>query len=190
MKTAELKEVYTVAFATGTTTTGAVVSLNNNIAQGDTIGSRTGNRLTTRDIDVLYSYLSGSANSGGVAQVALVYDSQPNAVAPNYSDIWNVTTTGAGQALKNTAANNDRFKIFWVDFLPDICVSEDGYITHKRHYLRLHMEKHKKFMDVRYNTTSAALPITGAWYLTFGDTQSVGATANISYRVKYRFTDA
>lgn len=190
LKTAELKEIYTVAIATASNQTGTLVPLNNAIAQGDTISARTGNRITTREIDILYGYVGGAGNSSGLSQVALVYDAQPNAATPVYSDVFATTTTNAGMALKNTANNNDRFKIFWIDFLPDICVSEDGYQLHRRHYLRLNLEKHKKYMDVRYNTTAAAQPVTGAWYLAYGDTQSNAGTATITYRCKYRFTDA
>ena len=185
-----MKEVSIVGASVNSTQTGTVVQINSSIAQGDTIADRTGNKITSRSVDVLYSYVSGASNSSGAATVALVWDATPNGTAPAFATIFDTTTSFAGQALLNSTIYRDRFKVIWIDFLPDICVSEDGWVNHKRHYVQFRPDKHKEMMNVRYASVSGVVPTTGALYLCFGDTKSTTNTAQISYRIKYKYTDS
>lgn len=188
-RTAEAKELYTSDASEFVTTTGAVVCLNL-IAQGDDINNRTGKSIKTKQITVQYRVLSNTTNALGFSQVALVHDSQPNGTIATYSQIFDSSNVNAGMCFRNTANFADRFKIYWMDRLPatqadDVAVS--GYTHRDNHFIKLTMND--KNAEVRYGGTTAAVPNTGAWYLTYGDGVNTTANCQICYTSKYQFTD-
>lgn len=188
-RTAEAKELYTSSASTNVTTTGTVVPINN-IAQGDDINNRTGKSIKTKQIDIQYRVISNTTNALGVSQVALVYDSQPNGTAPTYSAIFDITNINAGMAFRNTANFADRFKIFWIDQLPETetdDVSLSGYVHRGRKFIKVRMDDPRA--EVRYGGTTAAVPNSGAWYLAFGDGVNTTTNCSIQYACKYQFTD-
>lgn len=189
LKTAEMKENNSFASNTVSTTSGTVVVLNF-IGEGDDANNRNGRKITTRAIDVKYRYLSTSANALSSAQVALVYDATPAASVATYATIFDTSSASAGISFKNTLNNKDRFKVFWMDELPESNGSDstNGYTHRKRHYTSL---KHfEAFQRTGYGATAASTPNTGGWYLCFGDTLNTTSQALITYNVKYQYTDA
>lgn len=191
MKTAELKEAQSAAVNSSSTTSGTVVLLNS-IAEGDDAINRNGRKITTRAIDVMYRYASSSSNGIASAQVALVFDSQPDGTSATYAQIFDTGATAAGISFKNTLQFRDRFKIFFFDQLPESNGSDstNGYTHRTRHYIKLTGDLLEKYGKCRYSSTGAACPNTGAWYLTYGDTTNTTANASITYNVKYQYTDA
>lgn len=198
LRHSEFKQSVTSNAATGTnsTTTGTVVQLNSNIAQGDDVTNRTGRQISTLYVDVQYAYFSqvalATVNFG--AQVALVYDGQPDGAAPAYSTIFDANGGTAGMSFKDTANNKERFKIFWMDELPTDNGSADPttYMQRKRHFVDLRKNPSlsgKDYSVTRFGGTGAVVPTIGAWYLCFGDSTNSTTTAKIMYIVKYCYTD-
>lgn len=169
---------------TPVTQTGTVVLLNS-VAEGDDVNNRIGRKVNVKQIDIMYHLVSTAIDS---AQVALVYDSQPNASNATYSQIFDLTASNpAGMAFKNTATFNKRFKVFWMDQQPDSDGSADptNYIDRKRHFIKVP----EAFQQVKYAGTTATTPNTGAWYLVFGAVNNTTTTMNIRYTCKFQYTD-
>lgn len=188
-RTAEAKELYTSDSTEPVTTTGAVVCINQ-IAQGDDINNRTGKSIKTKQIDIQYRVASQTSNVNGVAQVALVHDSQPNGTNATYSQIFDSSNVNAGMCFRNTANFADRFKIYWCDQLPETetdDVATNGYTHRGRKFISLKIDD--KRAEVRYGGTTAATPNTGAWYLIFGDGVNTTTNCTIQYTCKFQFTD-
>jgi len=190
LKISDLKENDTYATAQASTTSGTVVCINQ-IAEGDDYNGRTGRRINTHDIDIMYTYSNTSTSVNSGYQVALVYDSQPDGTSATYSQIFeSVNSSPAGMSFKNTTNWNKRFKIYWMDTGPAQAVAPAGtsayYLEKKRHYTK---PKNQEDADVRYGGTTAVTPNRGAWYLCFGDETNVATNATIRYIVKYRYTD-
>lgn len=186
MKQAEIKEITNYASGTASTTSGTVVCINQ-IAEGDDYNNRTGRKIQTVGIDVMYAYKT-SSGSLSTAQVALVYDSQPDGTTATYNTIFDLAYN-AGMAFKNTFTNGERFKIFWMTQLPESDSSDSGtgWLHRKRRFIST--KQIGKHGDVKFPGTTAAVPQTGAWYLCFGDQYNTTTTSQISYVVKYQFTD-
>lgn len=185
-KNADIKEVTTSASTQSSTTSGTVVNLNS-IAEGDDYNNRTGRKIRTVAIDVMYKYAVSSATAAS-AQVALVYDAQPNGSTPTYNTIFDLALN-AGMAFKNTFTNGDRFKVLWMSQLPESDSSDatNGWIHRRRRYVS--GKKIEKISEVRYGGTTAVTPTTGAWYLCYGDTLNAAATSTITYVCKYQYID-
>jgi len=191
LKTADIKELSTYATAQASTTTGTVVCINQ-IAEGDDYNGRTGRRIATHDIDIMYTYSSsGSAVTSGY-QVALVYDGDANGTAATYSQIFEaVGASPAGMGFKNTVNWNKRFRVYWMDCGPKQALApatNNGafYLEKQRHYIKPKNDEEK---NVRYGNTTAVTPNKGAWYLVFGDETNTATLSSIRYLVKYRYTD-
>lgn len=191
LKTAEYKESQNAAVSQASTITGSVVVLNF-IAEGDDAINRQGRKITTRGVDIKYRYASANSQGTASAQVALVYDAQPDGSSPSYSTIFDTSACAAGIAFKNTLQFKERFKIFWCDELPESNGSDStsGYTHRARHYISLKGDQLDAYGTSRYSSTAASVPNTGAWYLCYGDTVNTTVNASITYNCKYTYTDA
>lgn len=186
-KHSDVKELSTYASA-ASTTSGTVVVLNS-IAEGDEYNQRTGRKIVTKDIDIMYRYYSAAANGPGSGQVCLVYDRQPDGATPSYGTIFDTNNSlNAGLVFRNTIGYAERFKIYKFDQLPESRGSADptnGWLDRVRHFV-VPKDEHRV---TRYGLSTASTPNTGAWYFTYADTANSTTNATINYGIKYRYTD-
>jgi hypothetical protein len=182
---AETKE-NPVGASLGIVPTGGTAIVLNNIAEGTDFNTRVGRTISPKNIQIDFSINPpNTVPNTDTGFVALVYDSQPNATAAAFYDIFlyggSVTP---GQAFKNTAAGYEkRFKICWIEHY---AVGAGGDPVKMRKFWKCREGK------TEFNTSSGAVAITGAYYICVGSVSNSGTgstSAYWTYNSKFTFTD-
>lgn len=182
-------------FAAGSLTSGATyVSTHiNNVSQGTTMSQRVGNKINMKSVSVRLTI--GYKNTAAVTykdratvRVMLVYDKQPNATYPAYSDILQDTSTNA----TNTNSFNSNINITQKN---RFVMVKDKFINFDLNHQIEHVKMFKKLnnTETSFKSTTGAISdiINGALYLIVFKSQNISAVDNaicaydIATRIRY-----
>lgn len=139
------------------------VNILNQIAEGDEYNNRTGRTIQMKMVQIDIYITPPTSNAMiDTGLVALVYDRQSYGSGAVYSDIWDTAAGLFGQQFKNIKSNGNRFVILW-----SMVVGPAETQTSFQHIrIRKRVLIPWKYSIVRFGGTSAAVPETGALYLT------------------------
>lgn len=163
--------------------TAAVPLVLGNIAQGDTLLTRTGNRIQVKHIDFLANLKNTDVNAQQVRLIIFYWKSD---TAPALSDVMNIAAAGAGVPDSvTTPVNPVSVMNKWIHVLYDKTFYLEG--TTEDSGSRLKIVRFRKRVDKPqlYSDTAGGDCKTGFWYL-------IGSTANnttISQACRVDFTD-
>lgn len=109
-------------------TTGVVINLMQNILQGTSLSTFTGNQITVKSVS--YNFAPNGYAAGDVIRVALVWDLQPNAATAAYGDVYNASFIAGGLAYAHLNFNNrQRFIILRTFVFPPPLNGASTYYT-------------------------------------------------------------
>lgn len=156
----------------------------NQISQGTTTAQRIGNSVMCQYIDITAKMMAPTGtNNFDWFRVSLVYDKCPNGTTPAYNVIFNVPGASYEAAMKNISGNADRFHI---------CCSEEGYVADGspvvNHLVKLKFKPKEYVAKCMYNSTGAATPNSGGYYVCFASYRNTGVAATAAaYELAARF---
>lgn len=181
----ELK-FHDVSFTTDATTTGVVVALNH-MAAGDTALLRDGNKIRMKSIQLKWTSQLESIAANAVCRFMIVYDRQPNGVAPTIA----TATTGPLESISvvsmRQVASSTRFKVLYdhVFALNNTSDTAGAFqIRNDECFIKIPEEaQFASFVD-----GNAGAPQTGGLYLMYMSTLAAGASdVDIEGRARLRF---
>lgn len=163
-----------------TAAAGASITLANGIAQGTDFTQRIGRRFTMKSI-----YMRGFAsmvdldpNNQEQFRVMLIYDNQPNGVAPVILDILTAAATNAANNLNN----RDRF----------VTIYDKVWVVNPAQTLFTFRQKYRKLNCETTNSgvgATIADIATGALWIVTCPNSGGSMTTQTSINVRIRFTD-
>jgi len=191
LQAADHKEIDTyLVDSTGLNSVGTV-ALVSGIAEGTGLSQRVGRKVQhgyiMLDIFITSGSMSTQYDSG---RISIVLDRQPNQAVAAYGDIYHTTTALAGNSFRDTTENQDRFKV-----LKNIQYMVAGNASTGSQQIF----KHTCFISLKYlqgldrnqtfGSNTAASVQSNSILITYGGNQVAAAFPQITYNVKYRYTD-
>lgn len=145
--------------------TGVVVPLNS-IAAGDDVTQRNGRKITLVSSMIrFHGHITDSIPTAPTSfRLALVYDSQPNGVAPVWTDVFQAAVSDSDRNVNN----RDRFKIVYDSYNS----AKHGYLSvsstsgstgHETGIYDVHYAK--LGLTTEYATTASGVPVHGGFFL-------------------------
>lgn len=171
----------------------------NQVAEGDSVGSRQGRQITPKGIYVdilIQGPTSTTVATTDWMQVALVWDKQSNSSTATFNSVFDTGVTSPACSFMNTATNRERFDILWAEFtmvqnMPQLAsnlVGNGENTKYRKYFSFKDIDKYR----VRYAGSAGTTPETGSLLLlagTYNNTGTFSSSASIAYNCKFTFTD-
>lgn len=180
--------------------TGGFVACVNAIAEGTDYDNRIGRHINMKylmiDLLIQPSTLANAASNADSGFIAIVYDKQPNAATPSFTNVFDSVGSVPGNALLNVALDRDRYKVLKLEHYycqPKFDTAgqllggsfQDVLGMKRRWFVPL------RDVDVEYNTASGAIPSKGSLLVCWGSVlnSTAGGTGTIQFTTRVAFTD-
>jgi len=184
----EIKYQSTLTSAATGSTNGTIITITQQVVQGDTNSQRTGNQLSLQGIDVKFSAVIPAALVTCVARIIVFQDTQNVGsnfpantdilITQNYISFYNISEQYQGK----------RFKIIDDVSIPMVVGGNNQIISFDRSYGLKRLNKQVTYQGVTNATTSNGRNAVLA-YILFSNTASGASPPTYDFNSLVRFTD-
>jgi len=168
--------------ASGASLTTPQVILLNGLAQGTTVNTRIGNRVTFTVAQGRMSFYYNTTTSAPTVRCMLVWDSQANSATATLAEVLQNSGGGTNFLSPNNLNNRDRFKVLW----------DKSYQLNDQDGQRKTVKFYKKIkMVTTYDGTTAGFGdiSTGSLHMYIMSSESGATFPLVDYYFRVRFID-